>query len=214
MRICFVQLSVITVIGYAIWLALGAANGFSFGQLEGVGSTYDPTQAQQQFEGVSGVTAMTQFGIATAIVGVLMWPYARKWERIFTVVVIAAGPLRALMVSERLAAVEIMIPVGVLVLAGSTCPRRRRPGSDGSSASCPCSHCQALIVGFTAYESTRSWPWYRDHTSQTNLWSFGAHRLVGYYSTTYGNAELLHDGAWPQPGALPYVTVSSSGRRR
>src|SRR4029079_4699812 len=63
MRVCFVQRSVITVIAYAIWLALGTANGFSFGQLEGVGSTYDPTQAQQQFEGVSGVTTMTQFGI-------------------------------------------------------------------------------------------------------------------------------------------------------
>jgi hypothetical protein len=141
-------------------------------------------------------------------VGSILWPQGSHRARLITIVVLVAALVRALIVSERLAVIEIVVPLGMVFLGRAWAGRTTVAWKRTLIRIVPLFAVVALIAGFTVYESSRSWPWYRDNTDQHGLVRFGTNRLIGYYSTSYSNAELLRQGVWPRPGALPFVTIS------
>src|SRR5258705_9597353 len=110
----------LTLFGYAVWLAVGVKNGFTLGTLREFFTTDDPIIAEsirdEMFINVKGVTTCTQFGVVAVLLG--LWLYFRGERRVVwpTAIVIALGAARALVFSERLALIELIVPAFVVVL--------------------------------------------------------------------------------------------------
>lgn len=197
------------VLGYALWLGLAVQRGITAtivldilrgekGAMYDARFTYLPT--------VGGVTTLTQFGTAVAILGFILgfrfgWrPVAPKLGFLFFLAL-----SRALLNSERFALVELAVPMTVAALglrylgASGVPPRLRR-----LVAAAPLFGVAGLFVLFTTFEYFRSWSNYyagRDW----NLLEFGALRLLGYYVTSFNNGAYLIGAL----GALnaPYFTL-------
>src|SRR5262249_52399018 len=148
--------------------------------------TYLPT--------VGGVTTLTQFGTAAAVLGaVIGWNIGWKRVRGMLLLIAALSVLRALLNSERFAMFELVVPfviatVACWYLTGTPKHRLIR----GALNLAPILGTLLLLVLFTGFEYFRSWSNYyagRD----LSLWEFGAMRLLGYYVTSFNNgAYFLH----------------------
>ncbi|MBX3287022.1 MAG: oligosaccharide repeat unit polymerase, partial [Actinobacteria bacterium] len=156
---------------------------------------------QQRFRLIPGLTTLTQFGPAAAVLAGWLpraeWPRVRR--RFWVLLVLAAT--RSVLMSERLALIELLVPFGIAVAC-----RHYRSGwrPRPRVALAPLIGLVVLMVGFTAFETTRSWGYYAD--DDQSLVAFGATRLEGYYVTAFNNAELNwrhRDELYP----LPYNTL-------
>src|SRR5262245_13216229 len=113
----FWLLTGLALFGYAVWFAVGLKNGVSPGTLREFLNTDDPLLAEQMrdemFYTLPGITTCAQFGVAAVPLG--LWLTFRGRPRIWPVtllVLLAAG--RALVFSERLALVELVVP-GIVI---------------------------------------------------------------------------------------------------
>ncbi|MBO0885462.1 MAG: oligosaccharide repeat unit polymerase [Mycobacterium sp.] len=204
---------ILTMAGYLIWFIHAAHNGFHFSAVSKMlsGTSSQGSTNKSQITTISGVTSMTQFGIPLVIIGCLTWPSASRDVRIMTGIVVAIGLYRALAGSERLAIYELAVPVLIIFAARFyTAPiadplRRRRRRA--AIRVMPFVLLPLLILSFAGFEYTRSWSYYRHHTTD-NFLVYETKRLGGYYSTTYNNVQMMRDfSVWPQPGAVPFITV-------
>ena len=113
----------LTFMGYAVWLAIGIKNGFSFGILREFLTTDDPQLAEvisrDMFVNWKGITTCTQFGVAAMPLG--LWLYFRGERRLAWPLglLIALAMARALIFSERLAVLELVVPAAIVVLRKS-----------------------------------------------------------------------------------------------
>ena len=110
----------LTMAGYGIWLLVGLKNGFSLGIVRDLLLGADEATADmiknKIFPTIPGVTTSTQFGIAAVLLGT--WLYCRgrthlRWPLLSLLFTAAA---RALIYSERLALIELLVPTIVLAL--------------------------------------------------------------------------------------------------
>jgi oligosaccharide repeat unit polymerase len=191
----------LTIVGYVAFLIAGARAGLSpvllFNslinqELYGVG-------IRDQLGTVPGVTTMTQFGVAFVVVtGVLMIANGRqrRYVRRVTVVFLLAL-VRAFFVTERLALLELIVPLLVLVVAGMS---RTTRGARRASF-LPVVLLPIVVVIFGAFEYSRSWVFYKAQGGQS-FPTFIVERFAGYYVTAYNNGaiRLLHG----EKTGLPY----------
>jgi oligosaccharide repeat unit polymerase len=191
----------LTIVGYIAFLIAGARAGLSptllFNalvkqELYGVG-------IRDQLGTVPGVTTMTQFGVAFVVVtGVLMIAKGRqrRYVRRITVVFLLAL-LRAFFVTERLALLELIVPLLVLVVAGMS---RTTRGARRASF-LPVVLLPVVVMIFAAFEYSRSWVFYKAQGGQS-FPTFIIERFAGYYVTAYNNGaiRLLHG----EKAGLPY----------
>jgi oligosaccharide repeat unit polymerase len=191
----------LTIVGYVAFLIAGARAGLSpvllFNslinqELYGVG-------IRDQLGTVPGVTTMTQFGVAFVVVtGVLMIANGRqrRYVRRITVVFVLAL-VRAFFVTERLALLELVVPLMVLVVAGMS---RTTRGARRASF-LPVVLLPIVVVIFGAFEYSRSWVFYKAQGGQS-FPTFIVERFAGYYVTAYNNGaiRLLHG----EKTGLPY----------
>lgn len=130
------------------------------------------------------------------------------WSRVRSKValVLMLALLRAVLHSERLAILELVVPALVTCLAWRT----YRPGHSTTGKRLiqagPFLAVPALIFVFGAFEYSRSWTGFYANR-QSSFVSFVGLRLVGYYSTALNNGALILDSL-RQPFGTPLFTLN------
>jgi hypothetical protein len=111
--------------------------------------------------------------------------------------------MRAILLSERLAFIELALPAGIIVLRASVLGRPVAQPFRGLLHAVPIVGVLALVVFFGGSEYFRSWRYYQhdfDSFAEFTLW-----RIGGYYTTAHNNGALAL--ACDQPRPLPYATL-------
>jgi hypothetical protein len=198
----------LSLVGYVAWLLAAVSRGLSPALVIGV-LTGEPGVAdlikQNHFQTVPGLTTLTQFGPAAVLIGLLLVKRSR-WVIAPIGLLIGLSVMRGLVLSERLAFLEIVIPAAVLALR--LMPRRvfaQSPWRRALLAASPVAAVGGLMVFFTAFEYNRSWVAHYANMG-ISLWEFGSSRLTGYYVTSVNNSAMLL-GAIAQPFPAPFFTM-------
>ncbi len=198
---------VLALFGYASWGYSAAAHGVSWdlilGAMKGTaGVTYELRESY--LTTISGITTMTQFGIAAFVLGIPIG-FVRGWKavRIPLVMLFVLAVLRAIINSERLAAIELAVPVMVssIMFGYSRTGKRSK-----ALAFAPLAGMLFVLIVFTAGEYSRSWTTFYKGGDQT-LWEFTSARLLGYYVTALNNTAYLWRTT-PDPLGAPFFTMS------
>ena len=168
---------------YAIWFSAFILNPklvlvLASGQLsQGYGRDLAPT--------VAGITTLTQLGIPLVILGMVqLGPRLRRvrWSDpvvVMVVTILVLSLLRSFIRSERLAFIELMVPVGVLWVA------YRAPRTTFWRI-LPFVAVGGLIAMFGIFEFYRSWLHYYSG-KETDFFGFFTQRLFLYYVTALNN---------------------------
>lgn len=198
----------LTMFGYIVWFALAIKNGLNLQILMSAlsGSSIDIVEVRGQYlTTMPGVTTATEFGLAVMVLAAPLG-MARGWGQVRwqcgMVLILAA--LRALVNSERLAVIEVLIP---FVIAIVCLQPFRRPQIHKLINLVPFIATGLLFVYFGTAEYFRSWnSFYAQRES--NFWAFVARRLLGYYETALNNGALLWRVDTPAPIHAPLQTLS------
>ena len=196
----------LTVLGYVLLAALGVARGARLALLLNAVTSQDnyTGKLKQVFAPVAGVTSLTQIGIAYVVVAGLLLCHGRSNRLVRRlIVVVLLGLARSYLLTERLALLELIVP---LIAIGAT-RLRQRPRGGGWLPFAPAVALPALLVVFGAFEYSRSWVFYRSRTTLA-FPQFVVTRLAGYYATSYNNGalQLVHDH---DPSRLPYDSIEA-----
>ena len=183
-------LGLITIAAYAIW--------------------FWPVVSRLQFfiprgelNRMPGITSFTQFGVpfmSAYFYGA--WYSHQRYSRSLRIMCWAIGFLtlsRVYIWSERLALIEIVLPIAVSALCYRSIPRRRlaRGVQRVVVAAGPFLGILALLSFFSATEVVRSWTTYSTTTNQSFA-DFVVSRFTTYYYTALNNgAGLLQTSEWP-----------------
>lgn len=195
----------LTALGYLLLGALGAARGATPALLINAVVSQDNYGGQLKtvFAPVAGVTSLTQVGIAYVVVAGLLLCHGRSTALVRRlVIVLVLGLMRSFLLTERLALLELIVP---LVAIGAT-RLRSRPRRGGWLPYAPVLAIPLLLVVFGAFEYSRSWQYYRGRTTHS-FPLFVVNRLAGYYATSYNNGALQLDHL--TSGRLPYDSIQS-----
>lgn len=193
----------ITMTGYVAYVGLAGYRGVGPSDLALVFSDAPGILLKDRIGTLPGVTTLTQVGVATAVTCALV--LGSGWHRqtcVRLAIVSLTASARALLLSERLALLEVMVPVAVVLFtAGSTSLRRRNVLGAAPIAMLP------VLAGFFAlFEYFRSWDFYRQQDNN-GFTQFVLDRFAGYYATAYNNGQIfLEFGTFP--GRLPYDTLA------
>jgi hypothetical protein len=197
----------LTVAGYVAFVISGARNGvtpqMALGAL--LAQKNDSGDIKEMVGGIVGITTLTQVGPAFVVVSTLLITNRPDaWLRRARVIVIFLAIPRAFLLAERLALIEVLVPLGVvLALHGA------RSSSERTRAAvrlAPLVMLPALLVVFGAFEYSRSWAFFSTRTNRSFL-EFTALRLNGYYATSYNNGQLSLTYMRNRSG-LPFESVS------
>lgn len=195
----------LTIVGYVAYILAAARSGIGpadiVAVLQGLNNFDEPLK--DRLGNIPGLTTLTQCGAAFIVVEAVL--STRCGDRRFTkyaVALLVVCAARALLMSERLALIEVVLPfVLTRVLTG----RRRSARRERVVALAPVLAVPALLVGFGAMEYARSWVWYSQNSDFTFVEFVGA-RLTGYYATSYNNGEMRRQfDHYPQ--RLPFESV-------
>jgi oligosaccharide repeat unit polymerase len=198
----------LTVVGYVVWAAYGVQRGLTGGALINVLQGGGGTSVKQLYLApVAGITTLTQLGPVAACCFLLLGRLnvLKAWPYITFLFALALG--RTLFNSERLALIEILLPVFVLWLA---MPRYAGTGSPFGARAwkliVPVWIPVAVVLIFSLTEYQRTWvPHYRAATNETYE-SYVGHRLSAYYATGFNNAAL--EIKYPhERSSVPYFTL-------
>lgn len=193
-------LIVLTVIGYLSFVVLAASSGLS---LQRVVASFGSEglyggDIKKGLGTIAGVTTLTQAGIASSVVSALLLAQKTTRRQVIRLVGVFVLALpRAFLLTERLAILEVIVPVIVVfALRAAANPRGQRVVSAIPLVAAP-----VVVVVFASFEYFRSWVFYRDRTDLSfPRWAF--ERFIGYYSTSLNNGALemtynTYPGRWP-----------------
>jgi len=196
----------LTVAGYLAFAAIGFARGARPPLLlHAVVSQRNYTgQLKDVFAPVTGVTSLTQVGVAYVVLASLLLCHGRspRLVRRLTIVLVL-GLARSYFLTERLALLELVVPV---LAIGAVRMRQRRRGG-GWLPLAPALALPLLLAVFGAFEYSRSWVFYRARTT-LSFPVFVVNRLAGYYATAYNNGALLLQYGHT-PNQLPYASIEA-----
>lgn len=202
MRRASTWLTGLTVFGYAGFGFLILRSGLSPSQV--FGNTYTSGVPVRDIIGtIPGVTTLTQCGMAAVIVSsILLTQRFSRGELAKILAVVGLSLPRSYLFSERLAVLEVVVPVVVILCAWlSLTPGPRRT----SAQFAPVIGLPLVVVVFGVFEYFRSWAYFRTRTN-TGFVEFTIDRLAGYYTTALNNGHLVyHYLDWP--GRWPYDTM-------
>jgi oligosaccharide repeat unit polymerase len=198
-------LFILTMVGYVAWFASATVRAGGPGALLGalLELAFRPEVGMSDhvkfelFETIPGVTTLTQLGILYATVEALLWVLGGSRRRLALMRFAAvAGPtlVRAVLLSERLALLEIAVPIAVVLLSRARWTRMTRA----------LIRLAPLLAGLTVFglftfaEYFRSWNFYRMFYPGPYL-QFAAERFLGYYTTALNNAALYYHHGQVEP---------------
>ena len=181
-----------TIAGYAAYLLVGVARGARPADFIAVFSDESAAadNLKELFAPIAGVTTLTQFGIAYVVIAALL--LVDGWDgRIVRrmTIIFAAGLLRAFFLSERLAILELILPV--VAIAAMVAARSAKPRVRSATGWMPVMLVPLVVVVFSIFEYSRSWAFYRSR-SNGGFVQFAVERFAGYYATAYNNGEVFH----------------------
>jgi hypothetical protein len=190
----------LTVLGYALWIGLAIQRGITPEVVLRVAAGEKGAMYEARFNylpTVAGVTTLAEFGTATAILGALFgsihgWA-AVRWK---LGILFLLALVRAVLNSERLALIELVVPFVIACLPFWLSRSSTRSWWDRSKKTriawklAPVIGAGSLWVLFTTFEYVRSWKNYYSG-GELGLWAFGAVRLLGYYVTSFNNGAFL-----------------------
>ena len=199
---------VVTVTGYAIWFGFilkQGGIGMIKSMLTGGKWASDELKRTGMDSMITGVTTFTQFGMGTVLLGTYLG-FTQGWRKVVLrlAMLLVLTLFRAVLLSERLSLIEVVLPSAVLFI------RLIGYGRPGSALRrfliiAPVVGIAGLFALFTFTEYFRSWSsFYADRGTQS-LFSFSLLRLLGYYVTALNNGAII----WHGYGALyfPYATL-------
>jgi oligosaccharide repeat unit polymerase len=191
----------LTVVGYLGLLYLMARAGVSIGNVREAAGYGAAVPLKDVVGTLPGLTTMTQFGIAAVIVSsVVLVQQFDKVEVAKICVVVGLAIPRAFLFSERLAVLELVVPMVVVLCFGlAMVPRAAR-----YIRLLPVVGVPGCVTVFSTFEYFRSWEFYRD--THTSFVRFSTERIAGYYATSVNNGYL----EWTHmdwPGRLPRATI-------
>lgn len=197
---------ILTLVGYLSWFGVAFARGLRPALMLSLitGQEALTDEVKKNYMGtVSGVTTLTQLGMATLVLGCL-WASKNGWRdvRWAFAAIFGLAAVRSILNSERLAVIELAIPA--LLTAAALWPGRT-PRMRKWIALAPVIGMVALFSFFTASESLRSWKSFYSQ-QQDSLLVFAATRLTGYYTTALNNGACLEDLV-PGGFGFPYYTM-------
>lgn len=191
----------LALISYAVWIASALSQGVGLGDLIAVvdresGAIGD---LKSNARPIGGLTTMTQFAPVVAVLGMILRKIGVGGRGWFLLVLLAG--VRTMFYAERLALIEILIPV--MLVASLTV----QPGSKWRRLTrvAPIIGGPLVWVVFAISEYTRSWVYYQTITTLP-FGEWVSTRLAGYYVTAFNNSAILatsHEGS----SALPYFSV-------
>ncbi len=188
----------LTVFGYTVWFASAVIEAGGPGPLLGEFNTllFDPTPGTTEyvkfelFATIPGITTLTQLGILYTTVEALLWVNGRSRTRTVLLrasVVLMLTLARAVLVSERLALIEVAIPAVVILASAADWRGARRK----LISLAPVSAGAGVFGLFALGEYFRSWSYYQNIYSGSYL-SYAAERFLGYYATSVNNASVFY----------------------
>ena len=190
---------ILTIFGYAIWfLPLFGNVSLLFDIVRGqIGAVYD---AEELLATTPGVTTFTQAGIAlTALLGCDLMegrnPYRRA--KVYAFIVCTLGLLRAIVHSERLALIEVIIPLAPYWVTRVKATRLRKILLAGG----PYFGIVILLMFFGSTEYFRSWINYYS-ASRSSFVEFIVNRVAIYYVYAINTGlGMLHElkAGWTFP---------------
>ena len=199
-------LTAATVVGYAGFVVLIVRAGL--GPLELFPRAPSGILVRDVVGTIPGVTTLTQFGIAAVVTSTIL--LVREYSRgelckLLTVIGLALP--RAYVFSERLAILELVVPITVILAAQLSIHRGLRRSL---MQVIPFVSFLAVVVIFGLFEYFRSWTFYRTQVG-TSYAEFALSRFAGYYATAVNNGQLvLEHLQWPK--RLPYDTIEAFWR--
>jgi len=199
----------LSLVAYVVWAAAAVARGANLALALGVlhgdkGASY--VMKEVYLKTISGVTSLTQLGMVVMVLGVLIG-VTHGWRRVLPkfVILFAITLVCALMNSERLALMELLVPAVVLVvrLVAMESPRFLGRWWPVLRAA-PLLGYGGLLMVFGASEYFRSWINYYAG-GDLGFWQFVSLRLLGYYVTALNNGALLTQRI--DPTGAPFFTM-------
>jgi oligosaccharide repeat unit polymerase len=195
----------LTVIGYVAFIGAAIRAGVGIPELTAaLGPDSYHSGIKEQIGTVPGVTTLTQFGIASVIVSSLLISSSpRRTDVLRLIIVFALALPRSFLLTERLAILELVVPMVVVFAARySAAGRGRRIVKLMPVIAAP-----FVFAVFATFEYFRSWQFFRA-TSGGNFGDFALERLAGYYATALNNGHLtlVHTGG---VGQWPYRTIEA-----
>ena len=211
-RLIFTISFILTVLAYIVWFAVGIKNGLNLGLVMDIlhrasDANYD--LRKEYFKTIPGVTTGTQFGLTVIVLGIPLG-VAKGWRTVRwqLLSVFLLGLVRALLNSERLAVIELLVPlvVSFIWLRPATGWLLRFLTRFG-----PVVAAAFLYFFFAAGEYFRSWSSFYANR-ESSFWGFIALRLMGYYTTALNNGALLLTSKQILSLHMPLATLSSFWR--
>jgi hypothetical protein len=198
----------LSLFGYLAWAAAAISRGATLELALGVvnGDKGASIVMKEGYLGtISGITTLTQLAIVCLLLAVFIGIRDGWWHVIPKCgILLVLTVIRALLNSERLAVLELLLPAGVLFvrLVVLDSPRFRGRLWNVLRAA-PALGYSALIVIFGVSEYFRSWINYYSGGNMS-FWGFVSNRLLGYYVTALNNGALLAQRI--DPTGAPFFT--------
>lgn len=199
------------ITGYALWAAIGIRNGLTLRLvLDGLTGREGAVYSLYNFylAPVAGVTTLSQLGIAAVVLGVPLG-LIRGWRfvRVKVGIIILLALLRAMLHSERIGLIEVLVPFAVSMIWLKSSRTNISARWHRFILFGPLWAGLLLIVVFSAFEYSRSWLGFYAAQESTGFARFAMLRLAGYYSTAINNGVLLTH-TLGQPIGEPYYTFT------
>lgn len=193
----------LTVTGYALWAYFALSNGVGILNLSAVIERVPGAISglKGMSRPVGGLTTLVQFGPLAVSLGFVL-RRLKVAGRGYVAIILLAG-FRTIFYAERLALLEVLLPLAVLWSLTSWPSRRRR-------ALIRWAPLILLPIGlalFAASEYLRSWIFYQ-RTSDLPFLAWVVDRVAAYYATAYNNGALFIDASSSVP-SLPYFSVQA-----
>jgi hypothetical protein len=199
----------LSLFGYVAWTGAAISRGATLDLALGVlhGDKGASAVMKEVYLGtISGVTTLTQLAIVCLLLAVFIGT-RDGWRRVIPkcCILLVLTLIRALLNSERLAVIELLLPAAVLFLRLVILDSPRFRGRLWNVLrAAPVLGYSALIVIFGASEYFRSWiNFYAGR--DMSFWEFVSNRLLGYYVTALNNGALLAQRI--DPTGAPFFTL-------
>lgn len=187
-------LAAVAFLAYCIWYGLGVFNGLTFGLLTdallGHGAAVFKIK-EEILTTIPGITTATQFAPA-ALTGLVLAKRMGDPRRItsWLILLLSLTALRAMIAGERLALVEAVLPLLIVILVTSDFTLRSVRNRT-VIAVLPLILPIFVVIVFGAFEYSRSWSAAYRYTWDGSYTDFILSRLQGYYATATNNSAVL-----------------------
>lgn len=193
----------LAVFGYVAWVGFGIKGNVDTSLVNAVleGDEGANSRLKQHIRPVAGITTFTQFA-APAVVCLMADRRISGRRNTFLIsVLVLLAATRALLYAERLALVEVLVPMLLVMAAWPTAGGAGRRRWSLLPVAAPF----GMAAVFGLYEYGRSWAWV-SHSGREDLVPYMLNRLIAYYATPYNNSALILEHIAPRLH-VPYYTA-------